>query len=88
MARQVVWTKIIVEEFIELGNLTKFEEQVLRTRAKGMTITEQAMTFNCSKSTIDRTIAELKKKYDAVQPYSVLLPPRKISKEEIYMDTH
>lgn len=32
MSREVLWTKIIMEEFINLAGLTKFEEQILRTR--------------------------------------------------------
>lgn len=88
MSRQVIWTKIIVEEFIRLGGLTDFEEQVIRTRAAGWTRTKQSMEFNVSLATIDRTIKILKLKYDLVQPYSTILPVRRVSSEELYMDTH
>lgn len=88
MAHQVAWTKVIVEEFIRIGRLTKLEEMVLRTRAAGWTRTKQHIKFNVSVSTIDRTIATLKQKYDVCQQYSPILPPRKTSKEEDYMDTH
>lgn len=77
MAHQVMWTKQIIEEFAEEAMLSDFENQVLRTRAKGMQRVEQAMMLGCSLSTIDRTIKLLKDKYDAVQAYDVLLPPRK-----------
>lgn len=86
MSRQVIWTKIILERFIELGNLTQFEEQIMRTRAAGWTRTKQANTFCCSLATIDRTIKVLKRKYDTVQKYDALLPPRKFSAKELYMD--
>lgn len=86
MSRQVIWTKIIIEEFVKLANLTKDEEIVLRTRAAGMTIVEQSMKLKMSVSTVNRIVARLKRKYDEVQPYSVLLPPRKSSAKELYMD--
>ena len=88
MAHQVIWTKLIVETFISEGNLTELEEMVLRTRAAGWTRTKQCDKFNISMSTLDRTIARLKIKYDAVQKTSVILPPRKASAAETYMDTH
>lgn len=88
MARQVPWTKVIVEEFISLASLSKEEEAVMRTRAAGYTIIEQSMALGMSTRKIDRIIRRLKIKYDLVQPYSVLLPPRKNSAQETYMDTH
>lgn len=39
-----------------------------------------------SVSTVDKIIARLKTKYDAVQKYNPLLPPRRTSKEEEWMD--
>lgn len=86
MAHQVIWTKIILEEFIELASLDKTEEMIMRTRAAGWTRTEQAMKLNISLATVDRCIKRLKIKYDEVQQYSVLLPPRKESADELYMD--
>ena len=76
MAHEVMWTKQIVEEFSEEAMLSDFENQILRTRVKGMSRLEQSMMMHCSLSKIDRTIKELKKKYDAVQTYDVILPPR------------
>lgn len=88
MAHQVIWTKIILEEFIELANLDETEEMIMRTRAAGWTRTEQSMKLCLSLATVDRAIKRLKAKYDQVQPYSVLLPPRKESAEELYMDNN
>ena len=86
--KEVPWNKVIVEEFISLAMLTKEEEMILRTRVAGWTITKQAMEFGMSPSTVSRIVARLKKKYDAVQIYSVLLPPRKASEVEDYLDSH
>lgn len=88
MSKQVMWNKIILEEFIELATLTKDEEMIMRTRVAGWTRTEQSMKLGMSLSSIDRIINRLKKKYDNVQPYSPILPPRKSSAEELYMDNN
>lgn len=88
MARQVPWNKIILEEFISLAMLTKDEEEVMRTRVAGWTRTQQSLKLGMSLATVDRIIKRLKVKYDNVQKYSPLLPPRKESAEETYMDTH
>ncbi len=88
MTKQVPWNKIILEEFISLSCLTKEEEIIMRTRVKGWTITEQADHLNMSVSSVNRIIQQLKLKYDEVEKYSVLLPPRKQSKKELYQDTH
>lgn len=88
MAHQVPWNKHILEEFISLAQLTEREEQVMRTRVAGMCRTQQAMELNISIETLDRTIRRLKEKYDKVQPLSEILPPRKFSVQETWMDTH
>lgn len=88
MSKQVPWNKIILEEFISLSSLTKDEEEVIRTRVAGWTITEQAMKLGMSISKVNAITKRLKIKYDQVQPYSCLLPPRKHSVEETYQDTH
>lgn len=88
MAHQVPWNKVILEEFIDIACLTKTEEMIMRTRVKGWTITKQAYELNLSESTIKRTIARLKIKYDKSQRFSPILPPRKKSSEETYMDEH
>lgn len=88
MTHQVLWTKVIVETFIQEAMLSKEEEEVFRTRVAGWTRTEQSMKLGMSVSKIDKIIKVLKVKYDNVQRYNVLLPPRKFSKEELYQDTH
>lgn len=86
MSHQVIWTKFVLERFIEVGGLTKDEEIVMRTRAAGWTRTEQSMKLGMSLATVDRITKRLKVKYDHAQKYDVLLPPRKHSAKELYMD--
>lgn len=88
MAHQIPWTKLIVEEFIKDGMLSKEEEYIIRTRAVGYTITQQAEELHMSTDNVSKIIARLKKKYDMVQKYNPLLPPRKYSAKETYMDEH
>ena len=87
ISHQVIWTKLILERFIKEGNLTKFEEMIMRTRVDGWSRVKQADYFKCSLATIDRTIRILKRKYDEVQKYDPILPPRKFSMQELYQDT-
>ena len=86
MSHEVPWSKIIVETFVEEAMLTKEEEWVLRTRVAGWSRTKQSMELGISLSTLDRIIALLKKKYDYVSKYNPLLPPRKHSAQETWMD--
>lgn len=77
MSKQVPWNKIIVEHFVTLAMLTDDEEWVLRTRVAGMSIVQQSMELGMSVSTINRIIARLKKKYDEVEKFDPMMPPRK-----------
>lgn len=88
MSKQVPWNKIILETFIEEALLTKDEEAIMRTRVAGWSRTKQAMELGMSISTVDKHIVTLKKKYDNVQKYNPLLPPRKSSAEEAWMDNN
>lgn len=88
MSHQVPWNKVIVEAFIEEAMLTKEEEAVLRTRVAGWTRTKQCDQLNLSMSTLDRIIKRLKQKYDNAAKYNPILPPRKSSAAEVYMDEH
>ena len=88
MTRQVPWNKIILEEFINIGCLTKTEEIIMRTRVQGWSITKQAQELCLSESSVKKTIARLKKKYDECAKYTPILPPRKKSEKELYLDEH
>lgn len=86
MAHQVIWSKLILETFISEANLTKDEEMIMRTRVAGWSRTKQSIELGMSLSTVDRIIARLKVKYDAAQKHSMILPPRKYSAKETFMD--
>ena len=96
MAHQIIWTKIILETFLEESGLNdrvsmgdskaRILEGVMRTRCAGKTIVEQAEMFNCSVDSINKYIAELKSLYDATQKHSLILPVRKNSKKEEALD--
>lgn len=88
MANQVDWNKHIVEVFIEEAMLSEIEVQVLQTRVRGIPISQQAQMLNVSESSVNRIVNKLKKKYDNVQQYHSDLPPRRVSKEEIFMDNN
>lgn len=59
---------------------------ILRTRIYGWTVREQADRLNMSVSSVNRIIKRLKNKYDDVEKYSTILPPRKSSEKEKYLD--
>lgn len=86
MSHQVPWGKVILEEFISQAQLTDLEERVMRTRVAGWSRVKQADTFGISLSTLDRIIKLLKLKYDHAQKYSAILPPRRYSAQEAWMD--
>lgn len=86
MAKQVPWNKIIVETFVSEALLTKEEEMILRTRVAGWSRQKQASELNMSIATVDRIINRLKMKYDNVQKFNPLLPPRKSSVQETWLD--
>lgn len=86
MAKEVPWTKIFLDEFADKAGLNEEEINIVRTRMLGWTRVKQSREFHMSLATIDRMIRRLKVKYDQVQPYSDILPPRKYSVEETYMD--
>lgn len=88
MVKDVKWNFYILEEFNRVAMLSDFEYQIMYTRIKGMTISQQALKFHCSESKINKTIAELKRKYDSARQYSDMLPVRRSTKEEEYLDTH
>lgn len=48
MTNEVIWTKLVLERFIQLANLTEEEEIVIRTRAAGWSRVKQAMELNIS----------------------------------------
>lgn len=89
MSKQVPWTKELLESFITEAMLTEREELIMRTRCAEWTRLQQADRLNLSLSTVDRTIADLKLKYDNMQRlHPDKYPKRTKSKKETWMDTH
>ena len=74
--KDIVWNKIILNEFIDLAFLTETEEKILRTRIAGWDRVAQARELNMSLSCVDSIMQTIRVKYDMVQPYSSILPPR------------
>ncbi len=66
-----------MDEFINLASLSEDEDLIIRARAAGWSRVKMCHEFNMSLAAIDRIVARLKRKYDAVQPYSDKLPVRK-----------
>lgn len=75
--KDIIWNKIILDEFLRLAFLTETEEKILRTRIAGWSRVKQSIEMNLSISSIDCIIRMINKKYDMVQPYSSILPVRK-----------
>ncbi len=73
----ITWTKELVETFIEEGNLNERQSFLIRTRAKGYPIAEQARLLNLSVDQVNKDIAKLKKIYDKTSEKSNILPKRK-----------
>lgn len=60
MTKQVDWSKLVLERFISLGNLTRDEEAIMRTRVAGWTITKQSMELGMSRSTVNALSSDSK----------------------------
>ena len=84
MARQVIWTKPVLDAFIKEANLTPDEIEIMRTRVAGWSRQKQCMEFGYSMATLDRTIRRLTIKYDRAQSCSDILPPRVFGADELF----
>lgn len=80
MTKDVIWTKAVIEAFIDEGNLNPRQEYIVRTRAQGCTIVEQATHLHLSTDQVNKDIRKIKKIYDATQRTSKVLPPRQKKK--------
>ena len=92
-SRQVLWTVPRVEEFKSLAILSPLEAKVFDLhvgidgkgrRADYEIVQElQDTEFSTSLSAVQDAIRYLKDSYDAVQPYSQTLDPRKLHANEL-----
>lgn len=88
---QVPWTKERVDSFIEMAMLNDDEAFIMRSRVLKVPVSTQATYLSLSESRVHQIVSELKIKYDNLQrevndPQK--FPPRRFSKEEVWMDTH
>ena len=94
--RQVCWSKIILETFLEESGINdriklgddkaRILEGIMRTRVAGWTAVKQAEEFSISVDTVNKYIRELKELYDTTQKHSMILPVRKFSNKEEKLD--
>jgi hypothetical protein len=73
------WNKIILDDFRYLSRLTEEEELILQDWEAGRSVTKTAMDRSMSDRKVERLRNQIRRKYDAVQPYSPLLPKRIIA---------
>jgi len=88
---QVPWTKDRVDMFIEMAMLDDDEAYIIRSRVHKIPVSVQARYLDYSESTIHAMVRKLKLKYDVVQRQvndPKIFPPRKFSKDEVWMDLH
>lgn len=93
MSKQVKWTKLILETFldesgindrIELGDeKAEIQARIMRTRCAGWSIVKQADEFCISVDTVNKYIRELKDLYDETQKNSLILPIRRKDPAEL-----
>ena len=72
----IPWNKIILDDFRYLASLTQEEEEVLQDWAAGRTVVNTSMRRNLSIRQVERIRNQIRRKYDAVQPFTPLLPKR------------
>lgn len=75
----IPWNKIILDDFRYLSRLTEEEDLILRDWEAGKSVTQIAMDRSMSDRKVERLRNQIRRKYDAVQPYSPLLPKRMIA---------
>lgn len=73
----ILWNKIAVAEFRSLACLSEEEDTILQDWADGKSVVNTSMKRNISTRQVDKIRNQIRKKYDAVQIYTPLLPARK-----------
>lgn len=76
----IMWNRITVTDFCFMVPLSEDEKIVLQDWVNGKSIVSTSMLHNMSTRKIDKIRNQLRDKYDAVQKYTPLLPPREITK--------
>ena len=76
----IPWNKIALAEFRSLACLSGEEDVVLQDWADGKSVVNTSMSRSMSTRQVDKIRNQIRKKYDAVQIYTPLLPPRQQEK--------
>lgn len=77
MSHQVIWTRDLLESFIEKGCLSEEEAQLMRYRVINKhSIVKISLLMNCSESKVNAMFNRLKKLYDEVAAEDNSFPPR------------
>lgn len=74
----IPWDKIILADFRSLACLTDDEDIVLQDWVEGKSPDYTYMHRSISIRQVERIRNRIRKKYDAVQPYTPLLPKREL----------
>lgn len=77
MANDILWNKIMLREFRDLACLSEDEDAVLQDWADGKSVVSTSMRRNMSTRRVDELRQRIRARYDDVQIYTPLLPPRK-----------
>lgn len=72
----IQWNKISLAEFRSLACLSDEEDIVLQDWADGKSVVDTSMSRSMSTRKVDKLRNQIRKKYDAVQIYTPLLPER------------
>lgn len=72
----IKWSKISLAEFRSLACLSDEEDIVLQDWANGKSVVKTSMDRSMSTRQVDKLRNQIRKKYDAVQIYTPLLPKR------------
>lgn len=85
----VNWNEQFYDNFCAKAMLNQDEREVLRCRIMQYSITQISLNCNMSTAKVSRIVKSLRDKYDAVQQhYPDILPARRMSEQEEWMDTH
>lgn len=73
----IMWNSVMLREFESLACLSDEEKIVLHDWAHGKSIIQTSMNHHMSERKVKDLRQILRQKYDAVQIYTPILPPRK-----------
>lgn len=78
--KDIVWDKIKLREFESLASLTEEEKIVLHDWANGKTVANTSMNRHMCERKVIYIRNGIRRKYDTLEIYTPLLPPRKINR--------